>query len=82
MGWRPLDKAAQDLPAVWLFLPAASWKARPDGTVAEVQHAVVLGRWDGHWLNKDGNAVYPSLWNDADITGEAPQDPELSDAAG
>ena len=77
MGWDTTDKAPRDR-EVWLFLPSASWTAKPDGTVTDVKHAIIVGRWDGHWINRAGNAVYPSLWNDAGLDGEPPQDPELT----
>lgn len=78
MGWASLDTAPRDGSEVWLFLPAASWTARADGTVTEVKHATIVAKWNGHWVNRAGNAVYPSLWHDAPVTGEAPQDPELA----
>lgn len=77
-GWKPLDAMARALGEVWLFLPSASFKADEHGRVTDVVHHVVIGRWDGHWVDRAGTPVYPSLWHDADVAGAAPQEPELA----
>lgn len=79
MPWRDLHDAPRDK-AVWLFLPAAKYTARADGTVADVQHEVVLAQWRGDqstWMAGNRH-VYPSLWSDADPTGDAPEQPVLA----
>lgn len=90
MGWHTIHDAPRDK-RVWAFLPAAEWKSRPDGAPFDVKSAVVLVDWfpnhhghSGAWVSwQTGHAVYPSMWNDADIEAAAPEAPELkaSDAA-
>jgi hypothetical protein len=78
MDWRDLHDAPRDRP-IWLFLPAAKYTARPDGSVADVQHEAVVGAWRGDqsaWMVGDRH-VYPSLWNAAPIDGVMPDNPLL-----
>lgn len=75
-GWKPVQEAPRDR-EVWLFLPSAERTVRPDGTVTDVKHKAVVGKWDGHWVDRTGNAVYPSLWHDAAVNGVMPDNPLL-----
>jgi hypothetical protein len=78
MAWKSLHDAPRDR-YVWLFLPSARWKAKPDGTPYDVTHECVVAKWDarqGVWATEQGRHVYPSVWSDADIGGSAPAQPE------
>jgi hypothetical protein len=80
MGWTAFQYAPRDRD-VWLFLPAASYKQQPNGTVTDVTHAVVRGKWDqkqSAWVDRtSGHVVYPSLCHDADVNGDPPAHPDL-----
>jgi hypothetical protein len=82
MTWSGLHNAPRKGEAIWLFLPAASWTTDANGRPSDVKHAIVVASWDAMqsaWINRaTGHAVYPSLWNAADVDGAVPDSPMVA----
>lgn len=78
-NWRTLPDAPRDKP-IWLFLPSSQFKADDQGRPISVEHEVVVAQWSAEqsvWLS-GARHVYPSLWCDAPVNGDAPEPPVLA----
>jgi hypothetical protein len=76
--WRDLSTAPRDS-GIWLFLPGSLYDTTVDGRPTNIRNEIVSGGWDanrGCWAQVN-RAVYPSLWNDAPMSGAAPAAPVL-----
>jgi hypothetical protein len=80
--WKPSGQAPRDR-EVWLFLPSSQFKHDERGhPIPEtVKHECVIAKWNpkhNEWQQRGTNrAIYPSMWNDADVSGPMPDNPML-----
>ena len=78
--WKTMDTASKT-DGMWLFLPGSIWGSDDQGRPIDgsIQNEVVKGGWSpnqGCWASVN-RIVYPSMWNDAPMSGDPPEPPKL-----